>query len=119
VSAKIEHIDLWPGDHVFVRVKGCAELNVLVEVAKDGKATVRGPFNCKSRKFEILTGGLRELPDDNPPEDIARCENCGGSGYISYNPNLNPNAFPATASAKCTRCGGTGIEDTANTTGQG
>jgi len=47
-------------------------------------------------------------------EDIVRCENCGGSGVISYNPNLNPNAFPATASAKCTRCGGTGIEDTAN-----
>jgi len=51
-------------------------------------------------------------------EDIVRCENCGGSGVISYNPNLNPNAFPATASAKCTRCGGTGIEDTANSEGE-
>jgi hypothetical protein len=63
VSAKIEHIDLWPGDHIFVRVKGCAERSVLVEVAKDGKATVRGPFNCKSRTFEILTSGLRKLPN--------------------------------------------------------
>jgi hypothetical protein len=34
------------------------------------------------------------------------CASCGGSGVISYNPNLNPNAFPATASAKCTRCCG-------------
>ena len=66
MSAKIEHIDLWPGDHVFVRVKGCAELNVLVEVAKDGTATVRGPFNCKSRTFEITTGGRRELPNARP-----------------------------------------------------
>jgi hypothetical protein len=63
VSAKIEHIDLWPGDHIFVRVRGCAELNVLVEVAKDGKATVRGPFNCQSRTFEILKSGLRKLPN--------------------------------------------------------
>jgi hypothetical protein len=63
VSAKIEHIDLWHGDHIFVRVNGCAELNLLVEVAKDGKATVRGPFNCKSRTFEILKSGLRELPN--------------------------------------------------------
>ena len=47
-------------------------------------------------------------------EDIVRCENCGGSGVISFNPNLNPNRFPGTATAKCTRCGGTGIEDTAN-----
>jgi hypothetical protein len=64
VSAKITYLDLWPGDNVFVRVRGCAELNVLVEVAKDGTATVRGPFNCKSRTFEITTAGLRELPND-------------------------------------------------------
>jgi|APGre2960657373_1045057.scaffolds.fasta_scaffold124006_2 DnaJ-class molecular chaperone len=36
------------------------------------------------------------------------CSSCEGYGSISYNPNLNPNAFPATASAKCTHCGGTG-----------
>ena len=36
------------------------------------------------------------------------CSSCDGYGSISYNPNLNPNAFPATASAKCTHCGGTG-----------
>ena len=36
------------------------------------------------------------------------CSSCEGNGSISYNPNLNPNAFPATASAKCTHCGGTG-----------
>ena len=46
-------------------------------------------------------------------EDIVRCENCGGSGIVSYNPNLNPNSFAGTATAKCTRCGGTGIGDTA------
>jgi DnaJ-class molecular chaperone len=51
------------------------------------------------------------------------CEYCEGYGSISYNPNLNPNAFPATATAKCTHCGGTGsvekakpqpADDTAN-----
>lgn len=36
------------------------------------------------------------------------CSSCEGYGSISYNPNLNPNAFPATATAKCTHCGGTG-----------
>jgi hypothetical protein len=51
---------------------------------------------------------------DDTLEDIVRCENCGGSGIISYNPNLNPNSFPGTATAKCTRCGGTGIDDKAN-----
>jgi len=51
---------------------------------------------------------------DDTLQDFVRCENCGGSGVISYNPNLNPNSFPGTATAKCTRCGGTGIEDTAN-----
>lgn len=36
------------------------------------------------------------------------CECCGGTGSISYNPNLNPNAFPATVSAVCMHCNGTG-----------
>ena len=36
------------------------------------------------------------------------CSSCEGYGSISYNPNLNPNAFHATAAAKCTHCGGTG-----------
>jgi len=36
------------------------------------------------------------------------CSSCEGYGSIAYNPNLNPNAFPATATAKCTHCGGTG-----------
>ena len=40
--------------------------------------------------------------------ESAVCEYCEGVGSISYNPNLNPNAFPATATAKCTHCGGTG-----------
>lgn len=36
------------------------------------------------------------------------CSSCDGYGSISYNPNLNPNSFPALTSAKCTHCGGTG-----------
>ena len=36
------------------------------------------------------------------------CSSCEGYGSILYNPNLNPNAFLASASAKCTHCGGTG-----------
>ena len=34
------------------------------------------------------------------------CECCKGVGSISYNPNLNPAAFPATTTAKCPHCGG-------------
>lgn len=37
------------------------------------------------------------------------CGQCGGTGRISYNPNLNPNAFPAVTTAKCGKCGGTGV----------
>lgn len=36
------------------------------------------------------------------------CECCDGTGSISYNPNLNPDAFPATTSAVCMHCNGTG-----------
>ena len=42
------------------------------------------------------------------------CHNCYGLGKTTYNPNLNPNVFPGTASAKCTRCNGTGIEEEGN-----
>jgi hypothetical protein len=42
-------------------------------------------------------------------EVISACRVCGGTGTISYNPNLNPNAFPASASAKCSCCDGTGM----------
>jgi hypothetical protein len=37
-----------------------------------------------------------------------KCEVCGGTGSIAYNPNLNPNAFPEIASAECRQCGGSG-----------
>ena len=43
-------------------------------------------------------------------EEFIPCENCGGTGLISYNPNLNPNQFPGHATAKCSRCNGTGFE---------
>jgi hypothetical protein len=36
------------------------------------------------------------------------CENCNGRGVISFNPNLNPNAFPGVEVRRCTRCNGTG-----------
>lgn len=48
--------------------------------------------------------------DLSGPDPIA-CIACGGSGVISYNPNLNPSSFQGVATAKCTRCGGTGMED--------
>ncbi len=38
------------------------------------------------------------------------CEYCEGVGSISYNPNLNPNAFLATATARCKHCDGTGMK---------
>ena len=37
------------------------------------------------------------------------CPFCEGVGSISYNPNLNPNAFAGTASARCGHCEGTGV----------
>jgi len=39
------------------------------------------------------------------------CVHCEGVGGISYNPNLNPSAFPAMATAKCNHCNGTGKAD--------
>jgi len=45
---------------------------------------------------------------------LVRCEHCDGLGSISFNPNLNPNAFPASTTAKCQHCDGTGIDDSAN-----
>lgn len=32
------------------------------------------------------------------------CERCDGSGWIKYNPNLNPNSFPSEAFFKCKYC---------------
>ncbi|MBI4029418.1 MAG: hypothetical protein HY376_03565 [Candidatus Blackburnbacteria bacterium] len=29
------------------------------------------------------------------------CQRCEGLGYLSYNPNLNPNSFPGIATAEC------------------
>jgi DnaJ-class molecular chaperone len=51
--------------------------------------------------FAALAGSAAEVESEV-------CSSCEGYGSISYNPNLNPNAFPATTSAKCTHCGGTG-----------
>jgi hypothetical protein len=33
-----------------------------------------------------------------------QCPACGGSGFITYNPNLNPNENPGTVSARCPYC---------------
>ena len=32
------------------------------------------------------------------------CQHCGGSGVISYNPNLNPNVNPGVAIVSCPHC---------------
>lgn len=50
-------------------------------------------------------------------ESVRACRFCEGAGTISYNPNLNPSVFHASASSKCPHCDGTGImtEDDANT----
>jgi hypothetical protein len=34
----------------------------------------------------------------------APCQVCGGSGFITYNPNLNPSENPGAASARCPHC---------------
>ena len=56
------------------------------------------------------TDGPRSLQPDCCAAGVESevCSSCDGYGSITYNPNLNPNAFPATALAKCTHCGGTG-----------
>ena len=36
------------------------------------------------------------------------CSTCNGLGYLSYNPDLNPNLFEGVATCKCTKCNGTG-----------
>jgi len=57
--------------------------------------------------FEI-TGVFADAAGSPAEAESEVCSFCNGLGSITYNPNLNPNAFPATASAKCTHCGGTG-----------
>ena len=63
---------------------------------------------------------VRKIKDSKSPKvnrsisqvhAVVRCENCNGTGSISYNPNLNPNSFPGIVIVKCTRCGGTGYKD--------
>ena len=45
------------------------------------------------------------IPNWIVEEKCGRCEN----GYITYNPNLNPNQFIGVASKRCKTCNGTGI----------
>ena len=51
---------------------------------------------------------LAEIDEQLASEELESCGQCEGASCISYNPNLNPNAFPATATAKCNHCNGTG-----------
>jgi hypothetical protein len=49
-----------------------------------------------------------------PPVDLhrlVRYDFCDGLGAISFNPNLNPNAFPASTSAPCRHCEGKGYTE--------
>lgn len=48
-------------------------------------------------------------PDELGVASCSACRVCGGTGAVSYNPNLNPNAFSGSTSAKCSHCEGTGI----------
>jgi hypothetical protein len=63
---------------------------------------------CGIAAYQDALGALRDHTGVTPSE-VTQCEICGGTGMISYNPNLNPNAFPAVTTAKCTRCDGTGV----------
>lgn len=49
-----------------------------------------------------LTARVAEL--EAASQEKVRCEFCDGTGVVSYNPNLNPNIFPAVATAKCSHC---------------
>lgn len=51
---------------------------------------------------------LQEIDEQLASEELESCGQCEGTGCISYNPNLNPSSFPATATAKCNHCNGTG-----------
>ena len=41
---------------------------------------------------------------------VEGCTLCKGLGYLSYNPNLNPNLFEGIATCKCPLCGGTRVK---------
>jgi len=71
-------------------------------------AMVKAQENLSMLESEILRGNV---PDAVVESEV--CECCDGAGSISYNPNLNPNAFPATTSAVCMHCNGTGIVEQA------
>jgi DnaJ-class molecular chaperone len=52
---------------------------------------------------------LQQIDAALKENELEICGQCSGAGVISYNPNLNPNSFPATATAKCNHCDGDGI----------
>ena len=57
---------------------------------------------------ESAPASLAPAPGSAAGLESEACEYCEGVGSISYNPNLNPNAFPAMATARCRHCDGTG-----------
>jgi len=69
---------------------------------------------------KLLNKYLRELPlskkilDKLGEEDafhVEACSSCKGLGFLSYNPNLNPNFFEGFSTCKCTKCNGTGYKN--------
>jgi len=61
VSIKITHIDLYPGDSVFLQLEGSTEHSIFVRVNKTGKFLVSGPNNNKTRSYEVRISGVRRI----------------------------------------------------------
>ena len=67
-------------------------------------------FDCDNCDY-IEKCQAEQDAENRPFLRLVTCQNCNGTGTITYNPNLNPNLFPGIASAKCTRCNGSGCEE--------
>ena len=90
--------------------RGAAELDSAIRVIEnvtgfdDETTRVGEAWAIVLRYLRLPNASLERAAAADTLEDNVRCENCGGSGAISFNPNLNPNSFPGTATAKCTQC---------------
>jgi hypothetical protein len=68
------------------------------------KSTLKTMIEVLDERMATPPPVQSDQSDDAPQP----CENCNGRGVISFNPNLNPNAFPGVEVRRCTRCNGTG-----------
>lgn len=87
---------------------------------KDSRITIKKLLNKYLRELPLPKKVLDKL-EILKQEDafhVEVCSSCNGLGFLSYNPNLNPNFFEGFSTCKCTKCNGTGYKNIYNQSGE-